>query len=799
MADAALAPYRVLDLTTERAWLTGKMLADLGAEVIKVEPPGGDPGRTTADLAWRFYNKNKKSIVLDIDDAEDKAAFLELASGADAVVESFPPGWLDERGIGAETLLAQNPALVVTSVTPYGQTGPHAHWASSDLVLASRCGLAWLTGDDDRSPVRISVPQMDRHGAAEAAVHTTIALYHAARTGEGQTVDVASLLAGIRTLMNATPFFQLHGEEIGRHGPYAAHTIADFRLVYPCADGHVSMLPVGGAIGGHMMRFLFDWAAELFDIPAVLQDVDFAEIDFIALDTDESRTFIEAVNATLERLYSLHTKAEIYEAAMENLLLLAPINTVADLRGDEQLTARGYWVPVDGVVHAGPWCKPSATPLVPPVRAPEIGEHSTEIGDSCRPTADNCPQFAGGGDVFDGLKVWDMSWVGVGPMTARYLADYGATVVRLDWSQRPDILRLAPPFKDATPGINSSQFYADFNASKYGIGLNIGSQEGREVARKLAAWADVVVESFTPHALRGLELNYASLTELNPTLVMLSTCMQGQTGPRADYRGFGNLMAALAGYYHVTGWPDRGPVPVYGAYTDFICQRFCTTALVSALDHRRRTGVGQHIDLSQFEAALQFLGPELLDYELNGTIAGRQGNRDPSRAPHAIYPCAGEDTWVAIACEDDEQWKALRAAMGDPAWARDPRFDSLAGRKDDEHELDAGVSAWTESQSVDAVVDALQPHVAAGPVHSQRGLYEDPQIDHLGYFESLEHTVIGEAAYNGMQATLSATPAHLRKAAPCVGEDSQFVLSELLGFDDDEIAGLLAAEVVEIT
>ncbi len=407
-----------------------------------------------------------------------------------------------------------------------------------------------------------------------------------------------------------------------------------------------------------------------------------------------------------------------------------------------------------------------------------------------------------GTQVFDGLKVWDMSWVGVGPLTGRYLADHGATVVRLDSSSRPDVLRLTPPFRDGVPGINNSHFYGDYNASKLGIGLDLENALGREVAWRLVEWCDVLLESFTPKTMAAWGMSYDELRERNPSMVMLSTCMQGQTGPRRDYRGFGNLMAALSGFYEVCGYPDRPPVPVYGAYTDFVCQRFAATATIAALDHRRRTGEGQHIDLSQFEAAIQMLGPQLLDYEVNGNVVTRQGNRSELACPHGVYPTRpvrDHEGWIAIACQTDGHWRALCRAMGDPDWARDPRLATLAGRKAAEDEIDGHLAAWTAGWDQPELLTALQPDVPAGAVHDQTGLHEDAQILHRGYFVTLEHTEMGPVPYDGLQARLSRTPGRLTKAAPCVGEDSYTVLADLLGMDEDEIADLIAAEAVEIT
>ena len=256
------------------------------------------------------------------------------------------------------------------------------------------------------------------------------------------------------------------------------------------------------------------------------------------------------------------------------------------------------------------------------------------------------------------VKILDFSWVGVGPITTKYLADHGATVVRVESHAHLDVARLGPPWHDAKPGPEQSHFYADWNTSKYGLALDLTRSEAREIARRLATWADVVVESFTPRVMRGWGLGYDDLRAVNPGIVMLSTCLQGQTGPHADYPGFGQLMAALSGFYEISGWPDRPPAPPYGAYTDFIVPRFAASALLAALDHRRRTGKGQYIDLSQFEASLHFLAPALLDHDLSGTVATRAGNRSDHAAPHGAYPCAGDERWLALSVAGEAQWEA---------------------------------------------------------------------------------------------------------------------------------------------
>ncbi|MPY92235.1 MAG: hypothetical protein GEV08_03960 [Acidimicrobiia bacterium] len=830
----ALARYRVLDLTTERGWLCGKLLADLGADVVKVEPPGGDPGRRRglfadpaapapdpeANLVWWHQNRGKRSIVVDLDTTDGHERLLELVEGADVLVESSDPGWLEDHGLGPDDLLARNPQLVVTSISPYGRTGPHGGWAATDLTVAAGAGTMWLTGDPDRAPVRISSPQLWLHAAAEAAVDTLIALVHAQRSGTGQHVDVSAQLAGIRTLMNAQAFHLLEGRELMRMGGQSSYSHARFRMVTPCADGFVTILPIGGAIGGPMMRHLFDWAEREGVADPDLVGLDFSQVDFAEVSArppEEASRFFDGVSGTIERLFATKTKAELYDAALEHRLLLAPVTTVADLRADEQLAARSYWDPVDQggpdgapgpvVHHPGPWARLSATPLRRTARAPHRGEHTAEVLAEAprRPT----PAEAAAGSAartaapFEGLKVFDMSWVGVGPMTAGYLASYGASVVKLESSERPDVLRLTPPFRDGKPGLDNSHFFGDFNAGKLGLGVDVGHPKGREVVWRLLEWADVVLESFTPKTMRGWGMAYDDLAARNPGLVMLSTCMQGQTGPRANYRGFGNLMASLAGFYELTGWPDRPPAMVYGAYTDFVSQRFTTMALVAAVDHRRRTGEGQHIDVAQLEAALQFLGPELLAYDTSGHVATRDGNRDPDRCPHGVHRCRPEpgrpEGWVAIACDDDEQWAALVEALGSPDWASGPALRTLAGRRRSEARIEAGLGAWASARTPAEVVAQLQPRVPAAVVQGVPELHEDPQVRHRGYWVPLDHPVYGLAPYSGLQATLSVTPGALRSPAPCLGQHSWEVLTTIAGYDEDEVAMLLAEDVVEMT
>ncbi len=395
--------------------------------------------------------------------------------------------------------------------------------------------------------------------------------------------------------------------------------------------------------------------------------------------------------------------------------------------------------------------------------------------------------------VFEGVKVADFAWIGVGPITIKYLADHGATVVHVESTARPDSLRLGQPAKDGIPGIDSSHFFANFNSSKYSLSLDLSKPEARETAKRLVQWADVVAESYTPKAMRNWGLDYESLRQIKQDLIMVSTCQQGQTGPHALFAGAGNTGGSLAGFYTVTGWPDRGPTYVYGAYTDFVSPRFLAAALVGALDYRRRTGKGQYIDQSQIEAGVQFSAAAVVDYTANGRVFERQGNRSPIHAPHGAYPCTGDDRWCAIAVGSDDEWQGLRRALGDPDWARDPRLDTLAGRKENEEELDRRLGEWTASQTPERVQDLLQDYgVPAGVVATTQDLHEDPQLQHRRHFRTLEHGGIGPVPFDGPSFRLSKTP-DTQFTAPCLGEHNDMVLRDILGMTDAEVDALGAS------
>lgn len=402
--------------------------------------------------------------------------------------------------------------------------------------------------------------------------------------------------------------------------------------------------------------------------------------------------------------------------------------------------------------------------------------------------------------ALEGIKAVGFVIVFAGSFVLKPLADFGATVVRVESKVRVDPGRMTAPYKDGVSGINRSGVFAYINATNQrSVGIDMTRPEGLEIAKRLIAWADVVVENFIPGVLEKWGLSYEHMKEINPDIILLRSSMQGQTGPHSRARALGHNLSALSGFVHLTGWPDRAPVPPFGVYTDYISPLFATSAVLAALDHRERTGEGQYIDLSQFEAATQFLAPRFLDWFANQRETERAGNSCEFAAPHGVYRCRGNDNWCAIAVSKDKQWQDFCSATGHPEWEKDCRFATLSARKDNEDELNKLVEEWTSNCDAQEVMTLLQgAGVPAGVVKTAgEGVFNDPQLKHRNAFWMLPHPEIGDYPVLGQPSYLSETPPQGWRPTPCLGQDTEMVCREILGMSDEEFVKLLAEGVLE--
>ena len=819
---AMLQSVRVLDLTARQGMLCAQILADLGADVVQVEPPGGAPGRLAGpffgdivdpegSLSWWAYARGKRSIVLDIGAERDRVTLMRLIETADVLVESEPVDRLDALGLGDPVLEALNPALIHVSMTGYGRTGPKAHWAWTDLTLMAAGGPLAIAGDDDRAPVRVGVPQAFAHAGAEAAAGVMVALHARLRTGPGQRIDVAAQQA----VMIATQGYGLAtavgSQPIARSGVGPRVGIIQARFLWPAKDGMVSIAHLFGPTAGPPTKRLMDYVCEQGFCDAATRDKNWIEYGAMLLDGREPLSEFDRVKDCIAACTASKTKAELLAAALERRLLVAPIATMADLAASPQIAARGYLVRPEGdgasaeVRYPGPFAKFAASPILPARRPPRIGEHSKAVLaelERLEPAVARLARERGGGDGFDptrplaGIKILDFAWVMAGPASSRYLANFGAQVVRLESTLRLDTIRTVGPFVNGDPDPENATSFHNFNAGKKLITVDLTNEASRPVIHDLVRWADVVFESFSPRAMKAFGYDYESLSRIKPGLIMLSSCLMGQTGPLALFAGYGNLAAAIAGFVELAGWPDRPAVGPFGAYTDYIAPRYTATAMLAAIEHRRRTGQGQYVDLSQAEAGMHFLAPALLDYMANGRNFARRGNDDPDMAPHGVYPAAGEDRWVAIACEDDRRWSALCGVIETLAPVAVSHAAAKA-RLADRRMLDGLISAWTATRAAEEIEALLQAAgVAASVVQTAEDLARDPQLDHLGHFIYRPHPCGRDGVIEACATHLSRTPARADETLPSFGRDMDEVLKDILGYDDERIAELLIADAL---
>ena len=385
--------------------------------------------------------------------------------------------------------------------------------------------------------------------------------------------------------------------------------------------------------------------------------------------------------------------------------------------------------------------------------------------------------------IFDGLKVADFTWAAAGPIATKQLADNGATVVKVESFKHPDSIRLGGPFIDDKPGINRSGFFADFHSSKLGIGVDMNHEDALEIIRPLIEWADVVAESFRPGIMKKWGLDYDSLRKINPRIIMLSSSLYGADGPWSRHPGYGAQGAALAGIQHMTGWPDMPPAVPKGAYSDSVSPRYALSAVMAALIHRERTGEGQYVEMSQIEATAQLVAPQLVELQLTGHEAQRSGNVKEGAILHSVFRCKGDERWIAIEIENEAQWAALSDVLGDAEALTAARAQGRAA-------LEARVSELTTPRDPFELMTAChKAGVPAGVTYRGSDLLEDPILEARDHFWPLHHEEMGTLKYNGPAYRFEKTPTELRFASPRLGEHTDQVLTEILGFTAEDLAG----------
>jgi len=774
--SAALAGIRVLDLCDEAGALAGKLLAGLGADVVLVEAAGGSRLRTVPPFAERlpegqrslffaFYAAGKRSV------RTTPTRLTRLLAAADVVLHTGAPGvWRHWTEL--------NPRLVVASITPFGQDGPYAGWRATDLVAQAMGGMLAVNGLPEGPPQQALGPQAYHQAAMLAVVGVLAALHARERTGRGQHVDVSLQAAAAAALEHTPALFHQDGRIVPRQG--GQHWTGFFRVV-PCRDGWLTISTLG------------DWTTLREWLRA--DGVSTPTLDDPALEDPLVRQQRSAeLFAILEAWAADQDAAALHERAQLLRLPWAIVRPPEALLHDAHLAARQFFVPLPepglgrSLLQPGPPFRLQDLSWVVG-RAPRLGEHDAAVEDEWtgmpRPRQPRC---GGGRPPLAGIRVLDFTWVVAGPIATRLLADLGAEVITVE---RPG----ARDFGDRRGGVTGSLM-----RGKRSIVIDLSQPQGRELARRLASHSDVIVDSFSARVMPALGLDFPALRELRSDLVCVRMTGYGLDGPHRDRVSYGPTLQALAGFTALMTAPGRAPVGFGHAYADVAAGHMAAIAILAALWYRRRTGVGLAIDLAQQEVLAWLVGPLLLARAVDGATSLPVGNRsqEAPAAPHGVYPCAGDDRWIAIAVPDEETWRAFRGVLGHPSWADEPRFARLADRLEHSAALDALIAAWSRGQDAEIAMAALQAAgVPAGRVADARDLCtRDPQLRARGHFVDVPTPEGRTVRLDGPPVLLSETPAIVCRPGPLLGEDTDAVLREVLGLRSGEIEQLRTAGIV---
>ena len=816
MATSAgpLAGLRVIDLAGPPAVFATRELAELGADVVRVEPPAGDSVRrlqpflhgedgAERSLYHLHFNAGKRSVVLDLETDDGREALRRLAGGADVVVETERPGRMDELGVGFEALRAANPGLLYVSVTPFGQQGPLRDARGTDITAVAAAGLLYLNGYPEDPPVRPGAEQGFHMGALVAAATLLVALVGRERHPghRGHRIDVSMQeAASMATLQTANAnMYTWHGEVPRRQGLVNK---AGGRSMFQCRDGGwlSFVVPLGAPA---LWQAYVDWMDEE-GLAETYADPQWDDPAF--------RTLNAGVHAgVLDRLCAKYDRDDLFREGQRRRMLAMAVNTAADLVASEHLQARGFFNTVRHehlgceLVDVGPPYRFSATPVRITSPAPKLGQHTDEVLAELRPVADaDTPPASGGAAeapvpparLLEGLRVADFCWLIAGPSLTRVFADYGADVIKIESRTRVETIRaVGVQPNPAKVDIDTNGVFNDCNTSKRSITLNLNDPRGIELAKDLIRHSDIVTNNFTGDRMDRWGLGYDDLKKINPGIIMLTMPALGTTGPYKAFGSYGNGLIAFSGMNQNMGYEHRPPTGMAPLYSDFSAPYAAVAAVMAAVYHRERTGQGQFIELAQSDATVNLLGTDILEYTANGELPARRGNRSRDHAPHGVFQCAGEDRWCALSVETDADWRQLAGVIDRPDLASQPRLAASAGRLAHQDEIDAAITEWTSRRDAWAVAAAWQAAgLAAAVVENLEDMVKlYPQLPDRHLVDVERDGVVFRT--HAQPARIDGTSASLA-VSPRLGEHNDEVFRGLLGLPDDEVARLVDDRVI---
>ena len=788
-----LANVRVVDLTDDRAIYAGKLLADLGAEVVRVEPSGGDPLRQRAPFhdngasLWHAYFASSRRF-----QTEEPETIARLAQSAEIILDC-------ERLIDPEALLQANPSLVIVDVTSFGRSGPWRDFQAPGLVAEALGGIAATSGDVDTPPLKLYGDQYAFVGGVYAAVGALGALHHARLTGEGQIVRLSTHEA-LGSILEHVLMWAWYHEML----PFGDGPVLRRQGSLHWSSAYVVMQAIGGSI---MITPTPDFSRQAAWLVEEGRGLELLDERF-----SDPANVAEMINLTMTTLREWVATKEVEPFFHEAQARHHPygwVMTTPEVAGNPQLEARDWWAeyPVGDATATGPGTPYhfSETPWriggagSPPLSLRDISPREAG-GEETRP---NLSPRRAGGDAegrggrpttgpLEGIRILDFTHVLAGPFATRVLADMGADVVKIMSSTRAGLA-----------GGVDHPYHALWNRNKRVFQLDLSRQEARDIARRLALQADVVIDNFSVGVLDRWGIGYDAVSSEHPGVIYVGMSGMGASGPWSKYVTYAPTVHALAGLTYLTGVPGRNDIGIGFSYNDHMAGLHGAVAVLAALEGRRLTGKGQRVDMSQFEVGVNFGGPALLNWFANGVAAEPVGNDLPweSWSPHAIYPCRGDDEWCAIAVVTDEQWQSLCRLMGADDWLADGALTTAEGRRGRRPDLDARISEWTGGQDRYELMQRCQEAgVPAGVVQTGDELVNrDPQLAqakmHFAYDDP--HPDLGPLKADRLALQFERTPTTVYNRPEVFGESNRSVAADWLGMSAAEVERLESDGVIE--
>ena len=787
--SSPLADLRVLDISGTRGDLCGRLLADLGADVLLLEPSNGADSRRRApfgpdgsSLYFAVRNANKRSTVLDLTESDgcaDRERFLALVGDADVVIESWSPGVMASFGLGPDVLLKANPELVVASLTDFGQTGPDRDLVSTGDVVFAPSGWQALSGIPEKPPLLLPGAIASDALGVVGAYAVLVALVHRARGGGGQHLDVSSLeaMAQMNTWGLASVSDSLRR---GSTPPTVRSGDSPMYPTFECADGKVRCVVMAPG----QWRSLWEWMGS----PEAFADEYWESYINRLMNAD-----------VINPLYAAHwadlPKIEGCREAQRRGVVATPLLSPAEILTDEHYASRGTFTTaeiapgVEAKVVSGAF-EIDRVRIGHRRRAPEIGEDNALFAG---------PRFTFSSPLghpedlpLRGLHVVDFGHGGVGVECARMLAEYGADVVKIESHAYPDFIRIVMGGEMSAPFASSSR-------TKRCLGLNLKHPGAIQIVERLVAWADVIVENNSTGTMDGLGIGWSDVRRLNSEAVMMSSQLMGSHGLQADWTGYGPTIQTAGGLSWLWAFDDgEGPPGSNAIHPDHLAGRLGAVGALAAIIGRDRGASGAHVEVAQVEALMFTLADHFLAEALEPGSVRPRGNASPDGAPWGAFPCAGEENWAVICVRDDDDWVRLRKAMGDPHWARDPLLATSIQRMEARARVENGVAEWTQTLDRAEVQDRCQ----AKGVPAARMMFcvdqlEDPHLIDRGFLVDLEQQALGQIVMAGPCFTGSRMGPPAIFQAPLIGEHSRRFCVQDLGMDSVLVDDLVASGALE--